>query len=425
MRRTWVIASTLVALAVLVGACGGTSTGSEVRSHEPRDPVDREAIAPTVLANSSLGTDLYRALAEHNQNFAFSPYGVSVALAMAGAGAVGTTAEQLATVQHLTPDLDLDAGLNALDQMLDDRTGEQSSDVRKGRVALELPVALWGQKETRFEQPFLDTLARSFGTGMRVVDFRSDPNASRQAINSWIRDQTKGTIEELIPRGSVTDTTRLVASMAAALQAPWDIPFDASRTTSATFQLLGGGTSNVTMMGVAAPTGLLYAKSDGWQAAGMPYLGRQLEMIVLVPDAGRFADVESRFDGAELQRVIDLMRSTSLDLQLPRFAFTTQGDLDDPISEIGAPAAFTAGQADFSGITTDEALDISEFPHQAYLSVDEEGTEASATTVIPSKPPARPVTTTTLRVDRPFIVMIVDRATDEPLFLGRVVNPTD
>ena len=425
MRRSRVIASILLAGALGLASCGGTSTGTEVRSHEPRDAVDRQAVPPTVLANSSLGADLYRALAERNQNFAFSPYGVSVTLAMAAAGAQGTTADQLATVQHVTPEVDLDAGLNALDQMLDERSGEQTSDVRKGRVALEIPTALWGQKDTRFEQPFLDTLARSFGTGMRVVDFRSDPNSSRDAINSWIRDQTKGTIEELVPRGAITDTTRLVATEAAALQAPWDIPFDASRTTPAPFTLRDGTTTQVTMMGVAAPTGLLYASSDGWQAAALPYLGRQLEMIVLVPDAGRFDEVESHFDGPELQRVISLMRATSLDVQLPRFAFTTQGDLDDPLSEIGAPAAFNVGQADFTGITTDEALAISEFPHQAFLSVDEEGTEASATTVIPSKPPARPVTTTTLRVDRPFLLMVVDRATNEPLFLGRVMNPTD
>ena len=86
MRRARVIAPTLLVLGVLVAACGGTSTGSEVRSHDSRDPVDQASIAPTVLANSNLGTDLYRALAERNQNFAFSPFGVWVALAMAGMG---------------------------------------------------------------------------------------------------------------------------------------------------------------------------------------------------------------------------------------------------------------------------------------------------------------------------------------------------
>jgi serpin B len=424
VRRPRVTALLLIALLVALVACGGTSTGSEVRSHEPRDPGDQAAVAPTVLANSSFGMDLYRALADHDQNFVFSPYGVSTVLAMAGAGAGGTTAEQLAAVQHQASE-GLQDGLNALDQALADRSGERSSDVRKGKVVLEIPTALWGQKETRFEQPFLDTLARSFGTGMRVVDFRSDPDAARRSINAWIREQTRSSVEELVARGSITDTTRLVASEAATFQAPWDIPFDASRTGRTPFTLADGTATEVTMMGLAAPTGLLYAAGDGWQATALPYLGRQLEMVVLVPDAGRFDEIEGGLDGPGLQRALGQLRPTSIDLELPRFGFTTQGDLDGALAQIGAPAAFEPGQADFTGITADEALDISELPHHAYLSADEEGTEASATTVIPSEAPPRPVTTTSLRVDRPFLVMVVDRATNALLFLGRVVNPNN
>jgi serpin B len=146
-------------------------------------------------------------------------------------------------------------------------------------------------------------------------------------------------------------------------------------------------------------------------------------MVVVVPDPGQFDAVEGRLDGAFVQRVIGLVHPSAIDLRLPRFSFTTQGTLQGPLSDIGAPAAFTSGQADFSGISTDEALDISDFPQQAFLSADEEGTDASAVTVVPAEPPVPPVTRTSLVVDRPFIVMVVDRVTREPLLLGRVADP--
>jgi serpin B len=134
--------------------------------------------------------------------------------------------------------------------------------------------------------------------------------------------------------------------------------------------------------------------------------------------------VESRLDGPLLQRILTGLAPTALDLHLPRFGFTTQGELDDPLSEIGAPAPFIAGEADLSGITADEALWIAGFSHQAFLSADEEGTESSAATIVPAQTTTVTAKLTNVTADRPFIVMVVDRATGEPLFLGRVVDPT-
>jgi serine protease inhibitor len=426
MRRHPLLAAAAASalMAALAGSCTGPSTGTEVRSHAERDPANRSMIAPTALANSSLGATLYRTLATRNDNFVFSPYEVSTGLAMAAAGANGTTADQLGVVQHVTPGLDLNDGLNSISQQLAGRSGEQSSEVRRGRITLELPTSLWGQKETRLKEPFLDTLSRYFGTGIRLVDFRSDPEASRRAMNSWVRGQTHNTIEELVPRGTITNVTRLVVTAAASLQAPWDVPFDANRSRPAPFTLLDGQTVSPITMTAQSPDGLLYAKSDGWEAVGMPYLGRQLEMVLIAPDPGRFADVESRLDGAELQRVVTLLKPTPLDLRIPRFGFTTQQNLADPLVDIGASAAFTPGEADFSGITDDEALSISSFPQQTFLSADEDGTtQGTATQVITSKDQPS-IKLTPVSIARPFIVMVIDRATGEPIFLGRVLNPT-
>ncbi|HEY5154048.1 MAG TPA: serpin family protein, partial [Acidimicrobiales bacterium] len=247
---------------------------------------------------------------------------------------------------------------------------------------------------------------------------------ARHAMNSWVASQTKGKIAELVPRGVITESTRLEATAAAYLEAPWDQRFDLSRSRPGPFQRPDGQTVSATMMELRAATGVLYGKDAGWQAVELPYLGRQLGMIVIIPDAGHLAEVEARLDGTLLQRIVQSLAPTALDLHLPRFGFTTQGELDDPLSEIGAPTPFISGEADFSGITADEALWIAGFSHQAFLSADEEGTESSAVTIVPAQAAPPPAKLTAVTADRPFLVMVIDRTTDEPLFLGRVVDPT-
>jgi len=423
--RALVVAATLAAAAIVAGACGGPSTGTEVRSHEPRDEPQASALPATVAANTALGAALYRPLAARAGNFVFSPFGVSLGLAMTQAGAGGITADQLNAVQHVVAGQDLPSGLNTLMQALGDLNGDQQNDLRKGRVSLQTPAALWGQKDTRFDEPFLDSLARSFGTGMRVVDFRSDPEDARHAMNSWVSGQTQGNIAELVPRGVITETTRLEATVAAYLQAPWDQRFDLGRSAPAPFTRPDGQTASAIMMELRAPSGLLYGKEAGWQAVEIPYLGRKLAMVVIMPDAGQLAEFEGRLDGPLLQHIVRSLAPKALDLHLPRFGFTTQGELDDPLSEIGAPSAFIASEADFSAMTANEALWIGGFSHQAFLSADEEGTEASAVTIVPAHPPVVTANLTNVTVDHPFIVMVIDRATSEPLFLGRVSDPTD
>ena len=422
--RVLLVAGGLTLAAIVAGSCSGPSTGTEVRSHEARDEPRPSSVPATVTSNTALGTALYRALAGRNGNFVFSPYAVSVGLAMAQEGAAGSTADQLDEVQHVVPGQDLESGLNSLMQLLATRDGDQQNDVRKGRVSLATPVSLWGQKDTRFNQPFLDSLARSFGTGIRVVDFRSDPEAARHAMNAWVSSETQGNIAELVARGEITEATRLEATAAAYLEAPWDQRFDVSRTRPAPFTRADGQTVTATMMEIRSPTGLLYGRDAGWQAVEIPYLGRQLGMVVVLPDAGQLGDLEGRLDGPLLQRIVQSLAPTALDLRLPRFGFTTQGELDDPLSEIGAPAPFISGEADFSGITGDEALWIAGFPHQAFLSADEEGTESSAVTIVPPQPTPVTAKLTSVTVDRPFLVLVIDRATSEPLFLGRVVDPS-
>jgi serpin B len=148
-------------------------------------------------------------------------------------------------------------------------------------------------------------------------------------------------------------------------------------------------------------------------------------MLVIVPDQGRFAEVESGLAAGLIdQAVAGLSEGTQVDLTMPKFEFRTQAGLADALVALGMKSAFDELAADFSGMTTQERLFISDVIHEAYIAVDEEGTEAAAATAVVMRAMAMPVQPVHLKIDRPFLFALRDLETGALLFLGRVTDPT-
>ena len=150
-------------------------------------------------------------------------------------------------------------------------------------------------------------------------------------------------------------------------------------------------------------------------------------MLVVVPDPGRFGDVASRFDADSLAEIDRGLSEHQVDLRMPRFSFRANVALADVLKELGMVAAFTEPSrpdgADFTGMTEARELFIKAVAHQAFIAVDEEGTEAAAATAVvvgleSAPPPA------TLHIDRPFLFLIRHDPTGEILFLGQVTDPS-
>ena len=175
-------------------------------------------------------------------------------------------------------------------------------------------------------------------------------------MNSWMAGQTSNQLTQVVPPHQVTEATRLLSTAGAYLAAPWDQRFDVTRTRQSTFHRLDGHAEDATTMGITSARGLLYAVGAGWKAVMLPYLGRQLAMVLIVPDSGYFAQYEAGFDGSQLQAVLDALRPTPLDLDMPRFQFTSQLDLAGDLAGLGVPSLFDPAQARLPGITADEAL---------------------------------------------------------------------
>lgn len=446
------IAGAMLALALAASACSGDASVATAASPTTTAPATTTSAAPSTgeppaggymianvsrrqpdapaadlaalaAGNRSFAADLYAVLAgASDENLAFSPLGIRIALAMTYAGAEGTTAVQMADALRFGVFGDrLHAAYNALDQALEARNVEfpAGPDGVERKVELSVVNALWGQQGFSFGDPFLETLAAEYGAGMYLVDFMEATEGARTAINEWVATETNERIPELIGPGVLSDLTRLVLTNAVYLDATWASPFDPNRTEAADFTLLDGSVVSADLM--RATLTVPYAEGEGWQAVELPYVGDELAMLVIVPDAGAFSAVEASV--ADRLEASDLIPE-QVALALPRFEFRSQSGLLGPLRELGMVDALDAALADFSGMTGERDLFVSDILHEAFVAVDEQGTEAAAATAVVMDLRSAPANPIVLEIDRPFLFALRDRETGTVLFLGRVLDPT-
>jgi serpin B len=389
----------------------------------PQGDVDAAAASMQLF-----GADLYRLLAEQagGGNVVFSPASIVTALAMTYAGAKGSTAVEMAETLHITLQGDeFHRAFNSLDTTLESRSWKgKNAEGKDEGVLVKTANSLWAQQDLPFKQDFLDTLAANYGAGVRLVDYTTAAEAARQAINEWVAGETNDKIPELIAQGVLDALTRLVLVNAVYLDATWANQFSPEATADGEFTTLAGGKVTASMM--TQSEALPYATGNGWQAVELPYMRDELAMLLIVPDAGRFAEVESGLATALLDDVVKQLGSGyQVSLTMPKFQFRTQTSLNQTLAVLGMTTAFDPDLADFSGMTAQERLFISDVIHEAYIDVDEEGTEAAAATAVVMRlTSAMPGEYVTLDIDRPFLFAIRDRATGALLFLGRVTDPT-
>ncbi len=432
----------LLSLAVLaVGAsqtltaCGETADGprrsdmtsaelEQVSSQVVRAPGSLKDLPAAVASLHALGAGLYSRLAARDGNLALSPYSAGVALALAANGAVGPTQDEMLGVLDAADVESLNSGLNALTAYVDSLAGtRRREDGTTAELRLTTANTLFGQRSTAWEQDFLDTLAREYSAGMIGVDYVGDPEAARNAINRWTAERTADKIRELLAEGTVHPLTRLVLVNAVYLKAPWESVFEDFLTEPRPFTRVDGTVVTVpTMTNPVLATTVV--TGDGWQAARLPYAGRALAMTVVLPDEGRLADVESQVGEGGLPQMLGRGEPAQLALSLPRWTFRTNAGLGEALEQLGMRLAFDPAAADLSAMTVEQQLFVEAVVQEVFIAVDEEGTEAAAATAVLAGTTSAPITEPFV-VDRPFLFVIHDVEHGTPLFVGRVVDPSE
>jgi serpin B len=398
-----------VALIAVVIAC--LSCGSTVpRADE--SPVDKQDMNIVAAANQ-FSIDLYARLSEKRENIFFSPYSIWIALAMTYEGARARTAQEMQQALYIPGDREMRR--NSIRDLL---TTMNAPDVG---YELNTANALWAQHDYRFLQEYMDIITQFYMGKVTNLDFKTDPEGARKTINDWVAEKTRQKIKDLIPSGALSVITRLVLTNAIYFKAAWQQQFEEAQTTPQPFFRSPEDTVSVAMMSMMKAR-FPYAETPDMQILELPYTGDSLVMLIILPRTHELRTLESLLDTLRLYGWIKNLRLQEVDVFIPRFQLKTKYTLNAILRAMGMAMAFSP-QADLSGMDGRGNLFISTVIHQAFVDVNEEGTEAAAATGVMLEATAQRKRTE-FHANHPFIFMIQDKRTHAILFMGRVYDPS-
>jgi serpin B len=391
-------------------------------------------------ATNELGVDLYRQLAKGDQNLCISPYSIDSAMAMTFAGADGETRTEMARVLHFPNDGDVPGSFSALQHALEQMSARTSELVKQSKkfggsgepITLNIANRLFAQKGYDFRQAFLSLVKQNYSAAFEPLDFTENPAVAAQHINKWVADQTHDKIRDLIPADALNKLTRLVLANALYLKAPWADAFSDKTTQPEPFFVRGGGPVDVPMMRKRSEH-FGYARRQGFTVVSLPYVGDDLQFVILLPDdVNGLRALESKLTADILAHCAKL-EQRDVDLHLPKFKLEPPTiALAETFQALEMKTAFNIprGSANFDKIAPrkpNDYLYISNIFHKTFIDVDEKGTEAAAATAVvmmratglaqPKPPPIE------VKVDRPFVYAIQHVPSGVCLFLGRVTDP--
>jgi serpin B len=291
---------------------------------------------------------------------------------------------------------------------------------------LSIANALWGHKDTHFLPEFLQETNDNYGAALQQVDF-AQAEDTRRTINGWVAQHTADKIRDLLHPGDITPDTRLVLTNAIYFKGDWLRPFDGNHTYDQPFHVTKTKDVSVPMMHEDGEFLHLEDEEKSFQLLEMAYKDSELSMVVLLPaQVDGLAQLEKKLNAQTLAKWLEKAHPTKVVVTLPKFTMRSRLPLAEKLQAMGMTAAFREQEADFTGMTLDKPpLFVSTVIHEAWVDVNEKGTEAAAATAVglrasAAPPPQKPVV---FRADHPFLFLIRDTRLGSILFLGRMSNP--
>lgn len=348
-------------------------------------------------------------LTDTDENMLYSPVSLYYALALATVGAEETTQKELLSILKIESEEELIQECGNLY-----RTLHEDNKMNK----LWIGNSLWldhnvNNQEINYQQDYMDIAMKDFYASLFSVDF-SDP-LTGAAMGRWIAEQTndnlsyeqKPSTEQLM---SIINTIYFFSE--------WDKAFDESNTKEDVFRTATGKKIPFDFMNKETHNG--FSVGDGYTRADLHLKGNS-KMVFILPE--KKVDIEKLISKPDKMREIFTEGEEyfgEVIWQVPKFTNHDNLQLVEGLKALGVEEAFQMG-ADFSGITEDSPLSISNIIQATHISIDENGVEASAYTNILMVGSAMPTGKAEMILDRPFIYGIF--VGDLPLFIGVCNNP--
>ena len=390
-----------------------------------RDPdAGYPAMPPEISdANNSFAVDFYRQVSSSDRhagkNLFFSPTSMHVAFSALYEGAREDTAAQMEDVFGFDPDM----------QARHDAMGRLLASLNRDdpHATLDMANALWVAKQYGLYESYTDTLRGVYLAHVENVAF-TDPEDGVKKVNQWASDSTNERIKKILMPGDVDDLTLAVITNAIYFKGTWLVQFPEDRTAEDDFWT-GTDYVRADFMRRGEPGPFSYAQSDGAQVLRLPYKGDRLSMLVVLPDdRDGIKDLEDSLSADMVRKWQDGLRNAKVVVSIPKFEMKTNYDLAGSLARMGMPDAFSEGAANLTGVANVMSLPgniyVSKAAQDAYVKVNEEGTEAAAVTTIVATTDSKPPPPPRFVADHPFIFLIQDDESGAILFMGKVTDPT-
>ncbi|XP_008047175.1 alpha-1-antitrypsin [Carlito syrichta] len=405
----------LAGLCLLVPGSLAEDAHGDAAQETDTSPHDHDHAACRKIAPSLLDFtfSLYRQLANQSStaNIFFSPVSVAAAFAMLSLGTKEDTLSQILEGLHFnltkTPEAQVHEGFRDLLQTLNQPDGQ---------LQLVTGNSLFVNQSLKLAHSFLENSRKLYQAEARSVNFR-DPEEAKKQINAYVEKGTQGKIVDLVKE--LDEDTLLALVNFIFFKGKWEKPFEPELTTEDDFHVDSATTVRTPMMSRLGMFDVRHCEKLSSWVLQMDYLGNATAVFFL-PDEGKLHHLERTLSKDDLHKFLEDRFKRSAQLYLPKMTVSGTYDLKTVLGEMGVTKVFS-NKADLSGVTEDAALKLSKAVHKAVLTVDERGTEAAGATFLEAIPMSIPPE---VKFDRPFLMMLFDQNTESPLFMGRVMDPT-
>ena len=344
---------------------------------------------------------------EEEGDFFISPLSMQFLMGMVLDGAQNGTADEICKV------LGYGAGeVNAVNEyslsML-----EQLPSLDK-KTKLSIANAIFVNKQYSLKDNFKGTVEKYYQAEVTNLDF-SNESSSLKTINGWCNKQTNGMIPKVLDKVSPGMLAYLLNAMY--FKSEWKEKFSKNNTANETFTTEDGGIKKVPMMKNSER--YLYQDNEDFRVVRLPYGNGAFNMLVVLPQTGKtLAHVTSALKTADWNEFLLTMVRCDVDLWLPKFETKYSIKLNDILSDMGMPSAFSPASADFKAMS-DAAMCLSIVKQDAVIKVDEEGTEAAAISMAGMETSAAPGEHIVFHADHPFLYLITESSSGAILFAGK------